>query len=268
MQPRAVRQRVEQRQRIGERTRTDSRMIERVDPAAVAREQRPHLVRVQLPQLAERAGGTGKRAVDENQDRGVGRRRIESPDHLGAAALERRRQRVRHQPIQSRVDLAIDFRGDRAGRDIRRAPDDRGLDDLDRLQHDAAHHVAQHAARRCARIESAPIESRWHDESVVERRRCRAGRTERPARGGPGSDLLGANQVARVLRMQVKDRPVGDAEQDDVLARTRAQPLRLAVATPRADPHRTRDRAVQRGTGPANRLRLARDEEGDVCSAV
>ena len=256
VQARARRQRAGERERVGDRARGHRRVVERVDAAPVAREQVAHRLRVHRPELAEGADGVDEGAVHEHQQRAA----IGCRGHggeLGAAALERLRQRLGAQRVDAFVDRAVELlRGERGDDRDRRVLEQAG-DDLEGAQHRLAH-PATRRATCCGGLEAGPAEL-GRDDDLACRRACAQGAAGRVRR-------LGMQQVARVLRVQHERRAVGDGQHDHVFAGTRGDGHRVATAALRADLHRGFQRAAAAPArdGGAGGPGLAGDDEGDL----
>ena len=144
------------------------------------------------------------------------------------------------EPVDAGVDLAVDLLRQRRGGELGGRILGEAGHDLEAAQQRLAHPAARAAARRLG-LEAGPAELRRHDD--LARRRLRASRRERAARR---RRALRQHEVARIGGMQDQRRPVGDAEDDDVFARPRADAHRLAAAALRADANRRAGRGAPR----------------------
>ena len=261
VQPRARRQRIDERQRVGDRAHADGGVVERVDAAAVVVEQRGHALRVQRPELAEGAEGVDEGAVDQHQQRLLRRGgRCGHGCQLVAAALQRR-QRLALQRVDPRVDLTVDLGDHGAGDEVDRLVGGQTGDDLEGLQH----HVAQKAAAARGRgaFQALPAQLCRHGHLVG----------QGLAGAAPGAGLA-EHQVARRGRVQHQRRAAGDAQHHHVFTRHRAHAHAVAAdaaTAARRHTHRGLQRAGQTGGHrraggrAAAGLALAGDDEGDRC---
>ena len=160
VQPRVLRQRLDERERVGHRAGADGGVVERVDAVAVMRKEFGHPLRVQRPEFAEGAVGVDEGAVDQHQQRlAFGLRGRRHLGELESAALERG-QRLPLQRVDAGVNLAVDLGHHLAGDKVHRLVLDEAGDDLEGRQQ----HVAQKAAAARGRglLQSAPAQLRRH----------------------------------------------------------------------------------------------------------
>ena len=125
----AVGQGLRQQQGVVDRAGGQRRVVERIDPAAVMREQFAHALRVLLPELAEGAVGFRKSAVQQHQHRCTGRGRGQALQPL-AVVFQRGVQAVGVQPVDAGVDLPVQPLADLAGGQPRRRFGQQVGDDL------------------------------------------------------------------------------------------------------------------------------------------
>ena len=209
VQPRALGQRLRQRQRVGHRAEREGRVVQRIDAVGVMLEQRGHALRVLGPELAEGAGAVAESAVDEDQQGPVrgGQCRL----RLDAAALQLR-QRVSLQRIHTGVDLGIDAHGDLFGGQFGQAVAGHAADDLETAEQGVADQAAGGAARGrdAGAVQAGPGQLRRHHHVATV-----SGRAAVAHRAG----LLRQHQVARALGMQHQRRPARDMQHDHVAPR-------------------------------------------------